>query len=173
MDAILRAGPKPPAPPELTEPEKEAPPTKTPFLYCLNFLNNLKDDTVRRGAVVRSLAVCTRHNYIHIYKPFILLALQRYYANPSEEVLADLFASLNGTLLLWSHCGLICYIEMDTDKMPMLNYNQKLILRSTTDRTKHTFATSISYMGTKMNVQLPLALFPDEVGDVCLFAIYF
>eukprot|EP00026_Physarum_polycephalum_P003239 Phypoly_transcript_03249.p1 GENE.Phypoly_transcript_03249~~Phypoly_transcript_03249.p1 ORF type:complete len:784 (+),score=142.64 Phypoly_transcript_03249:155-2506(+) len=130
--------------------------TKTPFLYCLNFLNNQKDDTVRRGAVVRALAVCTRHNYIHIYKPFILLALQRYYAHPSEEVLADLFQSLN---------------EMDTEKMPTINYNKKLILRATTDRSKHTFTTSIQYMGTRMNVQLPLAGFPDEVGDYSVISL--
>lgn len=129
---------------------------KTPFLYCLNFLNNHKDDSVRRGAVVRALAVCTRHNYIHIYKPFILLALQRYYAQPSEEVLADLYQSLN---------------EMDTDKMPILNYNQKLILRATTDRSKHFFTTAVQYIGTKMNVQLPLAGFPDEVGDYSVISL--
>lgn len=50
--------------------------------------------------------------------------------------------------------------------MPILNYNQKLISRATTDRSKHFFTTSVQYIGTKMNVQLPLAGFPDEVGDV-------
>jgi hypothetical protein len=53
---------------------------------------------VRRGAVVRALAVCTRHNYVHVFRSFILFALQRYFANPSEDVLADLFESLNGIL---------------------------------------------------------------------------
>lgn len=58
--------------------------------------------------------------------------------------------------------------DMDTEKMPHLNYNQRLIVRATTDRSKHYFTTSIQYIGTKMNVQLPLAWFPDEVGDVRL-----
>lgn len=56
--------------------------------------------------------------------------------------------------------------EMEIEKMPTLNYNQKLILRATTDRSKHTFTTAVQYIGTRMNVQLPLAGFPDEVGDV-------
>lgn len=134
--------------PAVPPPEKKP----KPFLYCLNFLNNLKDDTVRRGSVVRTLAVCTRHNYIHIYKPFMMLALQRYYANPSEEVLAELYTALNA---------------MDTSQMPSLDDNRKLILRATTDRTKHTFSTSIPYLGKTMHVQVPRTLFADEVGDVC------
>eukprot|EP01111_Echinosteliopsis_oligospora_P018977 TRINITY_DN8966_c0_g1_i1.p1 TRINITY_DN8966_c0_g1~~TRINITY_DN8966_c0_g1_i1.p1 ORF type:complete len:669 (+),score=182.08 TRINITY_DN8966_c0_g1_i1:232-2238(+) len=153
-----------PAPTKEKEKEKKEATTTTPaegdepmpFLYCLNFLHNMKDDTVKRGAVVRSLAVCTRLNYIHIYKPFMMLALQKYFQNPSEEVLADLFDAFNG---------------MDLDQMPRLNYNQKIILRTTTDRTKLVHPTSINYIGRSMSVQIPLHMFPDEVGDYSVITL--
>ena len=41
---------------------------KNPFLYCLSLVNTQKDDNVRRGARVKAMAVCTRHQWIHIFK---------------------------------------------------------------------------------------------------------
>jgi len=38
------------------------------FLYCINRIYNKKDETVTRGAVVKALAVCSRHNFVHIWQ---------------------------------------------------------------------------------------------------------
>ncbi|KAN0011867.1 hypothetical protein ACTFIU_007438 [Dictyostelium citrinum] len=120
------------------------------FLYCLSFMNNQKDDTVKRGAVVKSMAICTTHPFISIFKPFIVLAMQKYFSNPSLDVIVELYNSLN---------------SLDMTTVPQLNDIQKHILRSSPDRNKHIHATTITYLGNKMPLYIPITYFPDEVGD--------
>lgn len=45
-----------------------------PLIYVLNLVNTKQDKTAKRGAVVKAMAICTRHPFLHIYKvSFILL----------------------------------------------------------------------------------------------------
>ena len=45
-----------------------------PLIYVLNLVNTKQDKTAKRGAVVKAMAICTRHPFLHIYKVcFILL----------------------------------------------------------------------------------------------------
>eukprot|EP01133_Synstelium_polycarpum_P015281 gene15281-18090_t len=120
------------------------------FLYCLNFMNNQKDETVRRGAIVKSLAICTTHQFIHIYKPFMILGIQKYFNTKSIDVIVELYNALN---------------SLDMSTVPCLNDVQKLILRSSPDKNKQSYSTNITYLGNKMPVYIPITLFPDEVGD--------
>jgi hypothetical protein len=50
-----------------------------PLVYVLNLVNTKQDKTVKRGAVVKAMAICTRHPFLHIYKaswvPFSALSL--------------------------------------------------------------------------------------------------
>lgn len=39
-----------------------------PLIYVLNLVNTKQDNTVKRGAVVKAMAICTRHSFLHIYK---------------------------------------------------------------------------------------------------------
>ena len=39
-----------------------------PFLYCLNRVTTKRDDSIKRGAEMKSLAICSRHHYIDIFK---------------------------------------------------------------------------------------------------------
>lgn len=39
-----------------------------PLIYVLNLVNTKHDKTVKRGAIVKAMAVCTRHPFLHIYK---------------------------------------------------------------------------------------------------------
>jgi hypothetical protein len=39
-----------------------------PLIYVLNLVNTKHDKTVKRGAIVKSMAICTRHPFLHIYK---------------------------------------------------------------------------------------------------------
>ena len=39
-----------------------------PLIYVLNLVNTKQDATVKRGAVVKAMAICTRHSFLHIYK---------------------------------------------------------------------------------------------------------
>lgn len=50
-----------------------------PLIYVLNLVNTKHDKTVKRGAVVKAMAICTRHPFLHIYKVSLLLVG---YSNP-------------------------------------------------------------------------------------------
>ena len=40
----------------------------SPLIYVLNLVNTKQDKTAKRGAVVKAMAICTRHPFLHIYK---------------------------------------------------------------------------------------------------------
>ncbi|KOO53099.1 protein mesa [Chrysochromulina tobinii] len=48
-----------------------------PLLWCLNHVSSRRDATVRRGAQVKALAVCSRFQFIHVWKPVLVLAVDR------------------------------------------------------------------------------------------------
>ncbi|BGP39727.1 hypothetical protein JCM10450v2_003696 [Rhodotorula kratochvilovae] len=85
------------------------------LLYVMSLVRTKKDATVRRGALVKALAVATRNPYIQIFKPVLLLALEDYFNSPSISVLANLYASLNA---------------MDTAALPLLSADERTILRT-------------------------------------------
>jgi hypothetical protein len=47
-----------------SEPGGEGP----PLIYVLNLVNTKQDKNAKRGAVVKAMAICTRHPFLHIYK---------------------------------------------------------------------------------------------------------
>lgn len=44
-----------------------------PLIYVLNLVNTKHDKSVKRGAIVKAMAICTRHPFLHIYKASSLL----------------------------------------------------------------------------------------------------
>ncbi|KAI1315856.1 hypothetical protein EDD11_000291 [Mortierella claussenii] len=98
---------------------------ENPLLYVLNLVRMNHDASIRRGAAVKAMAICTTHQYLHVYKasvhqstilsslglncspplypksniiahmPVLLLALENYFKNPSIEVLKALYESVN------------------------------------------------------------------------------
>ncbi|KAL4072499.1 docking domain of Afi1 for Arf3 in vesicle trafficking-domain-containing protein [Scleroderma yunnanense] len=85
------------------------------LIYVLNLVRTKHDKSVRRGAVVKAMAICTRHPFIQIFKPVLLLALDDYFANPSQDCLARLFDAIN---------------SMDISGAPALTRYEKLIMRA-------------------------------------------
>lgn len=86
-----------------------------PLVYVLNLVNTKHDNTIKRGAIVKSMAICTRHSFLHIYKPLLLLALEQYFANPMVETLASLYDAVN---------------SMDLSLLPRLSLFDKFILQA-------------------------------------------
>ena len=39
-----------------------------PLIYVLNLVNTKHDKSVKRGAIVKAMAICTRHPFLHVYK---------------------------------------------------------------------------------------------------------
>ncbi|KAK5989910.1 Protein mesA [Cladobotryum mycophilum] len=84
-----------------------------PLIYVLNLVNTKHDKSVKRGAVVKAMAICTRHPFLHIYKPLLLLALEEYFKSPVPETLAMLYDSVNA---------------MDLSLMPKLSLLERNLL---------------------------------------------
>jgi hypothetical protein len=60
--------------------------------------------------------------------------------------------------------------NMDISNMPVLSDHQKLIYRYANDRSQKEYITHINYI-TKINIKIPITLFPDEFGDVKITAL--
>lgn len=84
-----------------------------PLIYVLNLVNTKHDKTVKRGAVVKAMAICTRHPFLHIYKPLLLLALEEYFKSPVPETLTMLYRAVN---------------DMDLSLMPRLSILERNLL---------------------------------------------
>ncbi|KAI3602752.1 spindle pole body interacting protein [Moniliophthora roreri] len=96
-------------------PGEEANPAGKPDLLCvLNLVRTKHDKTLDRGARVLALAICTRHPFIQIFKPVLLMALDDYLTNPSQDCLARLFDAVN---------------SMDFSGAPILTRHEKMVMR--------------------------------------------
>ncbi|CAK7268367.1 hypothetical protein SEPCBS119000_003025 [Sporothrix epigloea] len=89
------------------------------LIYVLNLVNTKQDKTKRRGAVVKSMAICTRHPFLHIYKPLLLLALEEYFKSPVMETLALLYDAVNA---------------MDLSLMPRLSLLERHLLQASDNK---------------------------------------
>lgn len=101
--------------PELRASRVEDEDGKPELLYVLNLVRTKLDKTVRRGAIVKAMAICTRHSFIEIFKPVLLMALDDYFSDPSQDCLARLFDAVN---------------SMDISQAPRLSRYEKLIMRT-------------------------------------------
>jgi len=61
------------------------------------------------------MAICTRHSFLHIYKPLLLLALEEYFRAPAIDTLASLYNAVN---------------SMDLSLMPRLTPLERTILQA-------------------------------------------
>ncbi|KAE8448145.1 hypothetical protein EG329_009749 [Mollisiaceae sp. DMI_Dod_QoI] len=90
-----------------------------PLIYVLNLVNTKQDKTAKRGAVVKAMAICTRHPFLHIYKPLLLLALEEYFKSPHPATLASLYEAVN---------------TMDLSLMPRLSLLERMLLQASDNK---------------------------------------
>ncbi|KAL8817462.1 MAG: hypothetical protein Q9223_003704 [Gallowayella weberi] len=107
-----------------------------PLIYVLNLVNTKQDTTAKRGAVVKAMAICTRHSFLHIYKPLLLLALEEYFRSPFPETLAALYDAVNA---------------MDLSLMPRLTVLERSILQASD--TKDLFIEKFEQMIKQKTVE--------------------
>ncbi|KAK7043132.1 hypothetical protein VNI00_008486 [Paramarasmius palmivorus] len=94
--------------------EEEDTSGKPDLLCVLNLVRTKHDKTLDRGARVLALAICTRHPFIQIFKPVLLMALDDYLINPSQDCLARVFDAVN---------------SMDFSGAPKLSRHEKIVMR--------------------------------------------
>ncbi|KAG6920236.1 hypothetical protein DXG01_005005 [Tephrocybe rancida] len=114
--------------------QDEAPRDKPDLLCVLNLVRTKHDKTLDRGAKVLALAICTRHPFIQIFKPFLLMALDDYFADPSQDCLARLFDAVNA---------------MDLSGAPLLTRQEKIVMRSS--ERKDIFSEKLANRDTQHN----------------------
>lgn len=168
-----------------------------PLMYVLNLVNTKQDSTAKRGAVVKAMAICTRHSFLHIYKPLLLLALEEYFKSPRPETLELLYNAVNAMdLSLMPRLSLLeRHILQASDAKDMFGEKfEQMISQRLVDealnkapeapdsptktepkyavpRDTHEFESKIVYNGIPIPVKIPTALSPETVGDFSLIKL--
>lgn len=65
------------------------------LLYGINLVFNKADSSVRRGAIVKSIAIFSRYHFVEIFREPLLITLEKYYTQPGESTLRELYEALN------------------------------------------------------------------------------
>lgn len=168
-----------------------------PLMYVLNLVNTKQDSTAKRGAVVKAMAICTRHSFLHIYKPLLLLALEDYFKSPIPDTLELLYNALNAMDLSLmpklSHLERHILQASDAKDMFIEKFEQMIAQRLADEsqgraleapesptktepkyivpRDTHEFESKIVYNGIPIPVKIPTALSPETVGDFSLIRL--
>ncbi|KOS48036.1 hypothetical protein ACN38_g1011 [Penicillium nordicum] len=165
-----------------------------PLMYVLNLVNTKQDNTVRRGAVVKAMAICTRHSFLHIYKPLLLLALEDYFKSPFPETLASLYDAVNAMdLSLMPKMSILerhILQSSNTKDMFLEKFEQmirqreeeelqdgecppspKKISRFTLPRDTHEYESKVVYNDIPIPVKIPTVIWPETVGDFSLIKL--
>ena len=109
-----------------------------------------KDKSVKRGAVVKAIAIATRLQILDTFKPLLTLALDAYYRTESEDVLSDLFNTLNEVRFDDSNIG---------KKEQMMQKDDSLTV-------------SIKFHGINMRLSYPQSIGTDEITGVSVRALF-
>lgn len=167
------------------------------LIYVLNLVNTKHDTSVKRGAICKSMAICTRHPFLHIYKPLLLLALDEYFKNPTLETLAALYDSINNMdLSLMPRLSLLerHILQASTAKDMFVEKFEQMIQQKETEdaassgqqgsdghltptaryglpRNTHDFESKIVYNGISIPVKVPTARLPETVGDFSIIKL--
>lgn len=165
-----------------------------PLMYVLNLVNTKQDNTVRRGAVVKAMAICTRHSFLHIYKPLLLLALEDYFKAPYPETLASLYNAVNAMdLSLLPRFTLLerSILQASDSKDMFIEKFERMIEQRVADeeseltpgtsspesltksryvlpRDTHEFESKVVYNDIPIPVKVPTVIWPETVGDFSL-----
>ncbi|CAH6723930.1 hypothetical protein CLIB1444_23S00650 [[Candida] jaroonii] len=147
--------------------------------YVYTIVNNLKDDSVRRGSVIKSMSIITQLGYFKNFKPLMVIALDEYFSNTNISLLKNLYKCLNSKnfqvgkelsivkkLLITSILDLpindkIYYDEFFRNKLlEVESPNGDLFIRKDLS-----YNSVIEFSGMKIPVKIPLIELPDNLGD--------
>lgn len=93
--------------------------TSEVFRYGLNLVHTKHDASVRRGAVVKAMAIFSSYNFVDSLREPLQIALEKYFECPERKVLEDLYNSLNG-------CDLSCVPNPTVLEKSMMQWGRAL-----------------------------------------------
>ncbi|EDO04822.1 hypothetical protein SS1G_07305 [Sclerotinia sclerotiorum 1980 UF-70] len=157
-----------------------------PLIYVLNLVNTKQDKTAKRGAVVKAMAICTRHPFLHIYKPLLLLALEELsllerhllQASDNKDLFVEKFEQMIQMRMAEDKGEApddMAAMSESPERRPGLVRNgtkahvQQLIHSNySVPRDTHEFETKVMYNGIPIPIKVPVAVSPETVGDFSL-----
>lgn len=132
-------------------------------LICLNIVRTKMDASVRRGAVVKSMAFCSRRAFIYSFKGFIMFCLNHYFELTSEEqelaFLGSIFEKVN---------------QLDLSAQPKLSFLERQIYKASKANASAKSGyideckVYIDFMNVKLPIIVPTMLDDDEVGGTSI-----
>lgn len=157
--------------------------------YLMSFVSTRRNGEEKRGARVMAMAICSPLHFLHVFKPLLLLAAEKYAHLPDPLILKELHEAINSIkipkyspaqqLLLrgWNHC----FIALDFTKA-FKTPKRKCYEPTDVDRTdseteveqpKKTIQdcrfkiSSVSIFGMVLKIRIPLysLSFHQEIGE--------
>ncbi|KAK9370501.1 docking domain of Afi1 for Arf3 in vesicle trafficking-domain-containing protein [Lipomyces kononenkoae] len=148
------------------------------MLYVLNLANTKIISDANRGAIVRAMAICTRHPFIQIYKPILLLAMTEYFDSLNMDVLRNLYQSLNAmdirgmpsfgpyeAQILSSNTMRSLFVERLLPVVSKSTNSNDTIKTSLNKYDTHFYESKIKFNNLEIPMRIPVDSFPDCVGD--------
>lgn len=168
--------------------------------YVLNLVNTKFDDSVKRGAIVKSMCIITPHPFFQTFKPLLILALDDYFGCGKVECLKNLYDAINTLDLtqvpnftLDEKRLLACsentslfadkFSEKEASLTEQMGYleiksprgNQPTMLSPTSGgrvgRDSHFFVTNVLFKKLNIPVKVPTDQLPDSVGDFSMMKL--
>ncbi|KAI9345797.1 stabilization of polarity axis-domain-containing protein, partial [Zopfochytrium polystomum] len=140
----------------------------------------------RRGTRMLALAVASRHPWIHVVKPLLEIALDSIFQNDRPEVLAALYDTINKldlslmprltlvekSILRYTEDRLMFddkFIRMEELAQYRRQHGQGEGAFSPATmahgKDRHYFNSTIEFMRNRIAVRIPMAIYPEEIGD--------
>jgi len=137
------------------------------MLLCINLVKTKLDKSVRRGAIVKSLAVCSRNREVFYLRPVILQALTKYFdcEGPEEQkvYLETFFSALNNIDLTLK--PVFSEVQQRVYRAARLKLSNSKAHRNSFSRSKFEFA------GVSIPLSFPVMIEDDEVDMTSVKAL--
>lgn len=129
------------------------------FMYGINLVQTKMDTTVRRGAIVKAMAIFSRYHYTDIFRDPLRIALETYFEAKDVSVLENLYQTLNGISTKQIPCP--NYLEQNVFAREVAYYDDKAV-HTKLNKWVHT-ATIKCFDQESVSVQFPFYRCPDEI----------
>lgn len=142
----------------------------TTFLYGINLVKTKFDQNVRRGAIVKAMAVFSPYHFICEFKEPLDVALESYFENPSIDILSQFRDELNSSVL-----G--APLPTSLEKLLMRRgvmynpFNNLAAPPSTHTPERWTFLIDGLFIDSMYNVSIPLYKSSSEFGDISIIKL--
>lgn len=148
--------------------------------FCYTLVNNVSDNNVKRGSVIKALSIVTKLVFFKHFKPLLMICLDKCFENDDVRYLEELYRGINSKnfevsqvkqsdvkkLLLTSILDLPLNDKIYLDE----NFRSKLlgIKKLNPDlfiRKDLSFNSIITFNNMNIPVKVPIMLLPDTIGD--------